>query len=303
MPGSGVTTPPTIRQRATDTFHAEAVASNYIRAGRTDRNITWRQSTAYGVMDMTINVSKPEKDPRDIAAAAHVTGAGYPACLLCRENEGYPGRADHPARQNLRLDRHGTRRRAAGTCSTPRTATTPSTASCSARNTGRCASTRWRWPGSRTSPRLLPHYLIGSNADLPIVGGSILSHDHFQGGRFEFAMDRARAAVERPPDGRHGATCCTGRWPCCACGARMPTSWRSPTGPCRAWREYSSPEHAVLAWSDGVPHNTSRPSPAARVTDCASTWSFATTARPRNTRMASSTRTPRSTRSSGRTSG
>ncbi len=244
-------------QRATDAFHAEAVASNYIRAGRTDRNITWRQSTAYGLMDMTINVSKPEKDPRDIAAAAHVTGAGYPACLLCRENEGYPGRADHPARQNLRLVgmelggepwylQYSPYRYYPEHCIVLSEEHRPMRIDAMA--LARLAD----------FTRLLPHYLIGSNADLPIVGGSILSHDHFQGGRFEFAMDRAE-----PLWGvrRDGVTVDVLHWPLAVLRVRGADAdvLAFADRAVRAWREYSSPEHAVLAWSDGVPHNSVTP--------------------------------------------
>ena len=176
--------------RATDNYHANAVASNYIRTARTDRNITWKQKTRYGVMDMTINLSKPEKDPRDIATAAASSGAGYPQCLLCRENEGYAGRPDHPARQNLRLIRieladepwylqYSPYRYYNEHCIVLSEEHRPM--SIDDATMARLAA----------FTEVLPHYLVGSNADLPIVGGSILSHDHFQGGRFEFAMDRA----------------------------------------------------------------------------------------------------------------
>ncbi len=176
---------------ATDRFHGLGVASNYIRVGRTDRNTTWKQHTDYGVMDMTINISKPEKDPRDIIAASHAQSHGYPLCLLCRENEGYAGRADHPARQNLRLIpmdlvgqpwylQYSPYRYYNEHCIVLSQEHRPMRID---------DDTLARLAGFTT---LFPHYLIGSNADLPIVGGSILSHDHFQGGRYEFAMDRAR---------------------------------------------------------------------------------------------------------------
>jgi len=266
--GSFVAPPTTVNARfwshyahdpvlATDAFHDEAVLSNYIRAGRTDRNITWRQSTAYGVMDMTINVSKPEKDPRDIAAAAHVTGGGYPACLLCRENEGYAGRADHPARQNLRLVgmelggepwylQYSPYRYYPEHCIVLSQEHRPMRIDAMALS--RLAD----------FTRLLPHYMVGSNADLPIVGGSILSHDHFQGGRYEFAMDRAEPAWATDRD---GVTVEVLHWPLAVLRVRgaddavLAFADRAVT----AWREYSSPQHAVLDHTDGVPHNTVTP--------------------------------------------
>lgn len=136
---------------ATGWYHQQAVASNYIRASRTDQNVSWRQPTAYGEMDLTINVSKPEKDPRDIIAAAREQAVGYPQCLLCRENEGYAGRADHPARQNLRLIPMDLLRER-WYLQYSRTATTTSTASCSATSTAPCASTGTRSNGWRPSP-------------------------------------------------------------------------------------------------------------------------------------------------------
>ncbi len=241
---------------ATDVFHAEAVSSNYIRVGRTDRNITWRQSTPYGVMDMTINVSKPEKDPRDIAAAAHV-GGGYPACLLCRENEGYAGRADHPARQNLRLVgmelggepwflQYSPYRYYPEHCIVLSQEHRPMRID--AMTLSRLAD----------FTRLLPHYMVGSNADLPIVGGSILSHDHFQGGRFEFAMDRAGPAWATQRD---GVTVEVLHWPLAVLRVRGADAdvLAFAERAVNAWRGYSSAEHAVLADSDGVPHNTVTP--------------------------------------------
>jgi len=242
---------------ATDAFHDEAVRSNYIRVGRTDRNITWRQSTTYGLMDMTINVSKPEKDPRDIAAAAQATSGGYPSCLLCRENEGYAGRADHPARQNLRLVamelggepwflQYSPYRYYPEHCIVLSQEHRPM----------RIDAMTLRRLADFT--RLLPHYMVGSNADLPIVGGSILSHDHFQGGRFEFAMERARPAWVTHRD---AVTVEVLHWPLAVLRVRggeddvLAFADRAV----RAWRQYSSPEHGVVARTDGVPHNTVTP--------------------------------------------
>lgn len=244
-------------RRATDIFHQQAVASNYIRVGRTDRNISWQQPTRYGVMDMTINVSKPEKDPRDIAAAAGAASSGYPQCLLCRENEGYAGRADHPARQNLRLIgmdladeqwylQYSPYRYYNEHCIVLSDDHRPMVIS--AQTFARLAD----------FTEQLPHYLVGSNADLPIVGGSILSHDHFQGGRYEFPFDRAGSLWETSI-GSVGVQVLD--WPLAV--LRL-------TGPAQEvvllsdrllnmWREYSDLERGVLAFSGDVPHNTITP--------------------------------------------
>ena len=181
-------------REATDYFYKLSQDTDYIRRYRIEKDQKWVSSTQYGDLDVTINLSKPEKDPKAIAAAKNAKQSGYPKCLLCRENEGYAGRVNHPARQNHRI--------------------IPITIN----------GSEW---GFQYSPyvyynehcivfnsqhipmkiehdtfcklfdfvKQFPHYFVGSNADLPIVGGSILSHDHFQGGHYEFAM--AKAPVER----------------------------------------------------------------------------------------------------------
>jgi UDPglucose--hexose-1-phosphate uridylyltransferase len=242
---------------ATDRYHQQAIASNYIRVGRTDRNITWRQSTRYGALDMTINVSKPEKDPRDIAAAAGSDGGGYPQCLLCKENEGYPGRVDHPARQNLRLIgmelagepwflQYSPYRYYNEHCIVLSDEHRPM----------RIDDDTFARLADFT--RILPHYLVGSNADLPIVGGSILSHDHFQGGHYEFAMDRADGEWSTTVD---GVTVEVLRWPLSV--LRLSGSDEQvlalSSRILAAWREYSDPGRGVLAHSAGTPHNTITP--------------------------------------------
>ena len=180
---------------ATDWYYSFSCDTNYIRRDRIARDVKWVYESDYGPLDITINLSKPEKDPRAIAAARLAPQSGYPKCQLCAENEGYAGRMNHPARQNHRV--------------------IPLT----------IAGTPWFWQYSpyvyynehcivfnaaHTPMKvdraafcklfdfitLFPHYFVGSNADLPIVGGSILSHDHFQGGHYEFAM--AKAPIETP---------------------------------------------------------------------------------------------------------
>ena len=180
-------------ERATDWYYRFSQDTNYIRRDRIKKDLKWVYNGQYGPLDITINLSKPEKDPRAIAAARLAPQSGYPACLLCVENEGYAGRMNHPARQNHRL--------------------IPLTLDGQRWNMQYspyvyynehcivlCSEHRPMKVDIGSFRRLLdfvgqfPHYFLGSNADLPIVGGSILSHDHFQGGRYEFAM--AKAPVE-----------------------------------------------------------------------------------------------------------
>ena len=181
-------------EEATDWFYGLCQDADYIRRYRIAKDMKWVTATAYGDLDITINLSKPEKDPKAIAAAKAAPQSGYPKCQLCRENEGYAGRVDHPARQNHRVipvtidgkdwffqyspyvyyNEH---------CIVFNGQHTP------------MKIERATFRKLLDFVKLFPHYFVGSNADLPIVGGSILSHDHFQGGRYTFAMERA--PVER----------------------------------------------------------------------------------------------------------
>ncbi len=248
-------------EAATDWFYRFSQDTNYIRRDRIARDLKWKYASPYGALDITINLSKPEKDPRDIAAAKAAPQSGYPRCLLCAENEGYAGRGNHPARQNHRI--------------LPLTLDGSQwylqyspyvyyNEHCIALN----AEHRPMHIDGVTFRRLLdfvtifPHYFIGSNADLPIVGGSILSHDHFQGGRYRFAMEEA--PVEREvrfadfPAVRAGVV----RWPMSV--IRLTSADRAQLLALAErilarWRGYSDPEAGVLAETDGVPHNTITP--------------------------------------------
>ena len=176
--------------QATDYFYKTSIASNYIRKDRIDKNIIWKANTEYGDLDITINLSKPEKDPRDIAKAKLVKSSSYPKCLLCRENEGYAGHANHPARQTHRLipmDFEGHQ------WFMQYSPYTYYNEHCILLNSLHvpmkvCRAT---FENLLNFVDYLPHYFLGSNADLPIVGGSILSHDHYQGGHYTFAMEKA----------------------------------------------------------------------------------------------------------------
>ena len=248
-------------EAATDWFYRFSQDTNYIRRDRIARDLKWKYASPYGALDITINLSKPEKDPRDIAAAKAAPQSGYPRCLLCAENEGYAGRGNHPARQNHRI--------------LPLTLDGSQwylqyspyvyyNEHCIALN----AEHRPMHIDGVTFRRLLdfvtifPHYFIGSNADLPIVGGSILSHDHFQGGRYRFAMEEA--PVEREvrfadfPAVRAGVV----RWPMSV--IRLTSADRAQLLALAErilarWRGYSDPEAGVFAETDGVPHNTITP--------------------------------------------
>lgn len=248
-------------EAATNWFYRFSQDTNYIRRDRIARDLKWKYASPYGALDITINLSKPEKDPRDIAAAKAAPQSGYPRCLLCAENEGYAGRGNHPARQNHRI--------------LPLTLDGSQwylqyspyvyyNEHCIALN----AEHRPMHIDGVTFRRLLdfvtifPHYFIGSNADLPIVGGSILSHDHFQGGRYRFAMEEA--PVEREvrfadfPAVRAGVV----RWPMSV--IRLTSADRAQLLALAErilarWRGYSDPEAGVFAETDGVPHNTITP--------------------------------------------
>ena len=178
---------------ATDWYYALSCDTDYIRRYRIAKDRKWKAETEYGELDVTINLSKPEKDPRAIAAARSAKPSGYPKCQLCREAEGYAGRADYPARENHRLIPI---KLAGEDWFLQYSPYVYYNEHCIAL----CAEHRPMKIDRAAFRRLLdfvtlfPHYFIGSNADLPIVGGSILSHDHFQGGNYEFAM--ARAEVE-----------------------------------------------------------------------------------------------------------
>ena len=246
---------------ATDYYYKLSRDSDYIRRYRICKDRKWVTPTKYGDLDITINLSKPEKDPKAIAAAKSAKQSGYPKCLLCPENEGYAGRPDHPARQNHRV--------------------IPVTIN----------ESRW---GFQYSPyvyynehcivfnsqhvpmkiehatfcklfdfvKQFPHYFVGSNADLPIVGGSILSHDHFQGGHYDFAMAKAPVEKSFSVSGFEDVESGIVNWP-------MSVIRLSGTDTDRIialadvilnkWREYTDEAAFVYAYTDGEPHNTITP--------------------------------------------
>ncbi|MFR7414369.1 MAG: galactose-1-phosphate uridylyltransferase, partial [Anaerobutyricum hallii] len=181
-------------KEATDYFYKLSQDSNYIRRYRVEKDQKWKVDSPYGEIDITINLSKPEKDPKAIAAARNVKSGSYPKCLLCPENEGYAGRVNHPARQNHRIIPITINDTPWGFQYSPYVYYNEH---CIVFN---CQHTPMKIERNAFIKlfdfvKLFPHYFLGSNADLPIVGGSILSHDHFQGGHYTFAM--AKAPIEQ----------------------------------------------------------------------------------------------------------
>ena len=248
-------------ERATDYYYDLSRASDYIRTYRVKNDMKWLAETPYGKMDITINLSKPEKDPKAIAAAAKMKAASYPKCMLCKENEGYAGRVNHPARENHRI--------------------IPITVD----------SQEWFlqyspyvyynehcivFNGEHTPMKIdrsafrklfdivkfLPHYFVGSNADLPIVGGSILSHEHFQGGHYEFAMAKAPVEEEVRFAGYDDVGAGIVKWPMTVIRLSSKNTDRIVDLADKiltAWRAYTDEEAFIFAETDGVPHNTITP--------------------------------------------
>ncbi len=246
---------------ATDYFYKLSQDSDYIRRYRIAKDRKWKVDSRYGEIDITINLSKPEKDPKAIAAAKNAKQSSYPKCLLCMENEGYAGRVNHPARENHRI--------------------MPITVN----------DTPW---GFQYSPyvyynehcivfngehtpmkiekntfvklfdfvKLFPHYFLGSNADLPIVGGSILSHDHYQGGNYTFAMAKAPIEERFEIKGFEDVEVGIVNWPLSVLRLRSTDEKRLielGTHVLDAWRTYTDEEAFVYAETDGEPHNTITP--------------------------------------------
>ena len=248
-------------KEATDWFYDFSQNTDYIRRYRIKKDLRWTVDTEYGKLDLSINLSKPEKDPKAIAAAKNAKQSGYPKCMLCPENEGYAGRINHPARQNHRI--------------------IPLEIN----------SEKWYFQyspyvyynehcillNSKHIPMVInidafrklfdfvkqfPHYFIGSNADLPIVGGSILSHEHFQGGNYEFAMARAEIEKTFKVTGFEDIEAGILKWPMSVIRIRHKNSERLiqfADHILKKWRKYSDPDVFVFAETDGEPHNTITP--------------------------------------------
>ena len=248
-------------QAATDWYYGFSQDTNYIRRDRIARDRRWKVGTPYGELDITINLSKPEKDPRSIAAARDLPASDYPRCLLCAENEGYAGRLNHPARHNHRiipLDLGGER------WYLQYSPYVYYNEHCICFNSEHITM----HIDNECFEHLLefvakfPHYFIGSNADLPIVGGSILSHDHYQGGHYTFAMEKAPTETPFEFPGYGDITAGIVKWPMSVIRLNGPDPKRISELADRiltAWRGYTDEDAVIYAETDGTPHNTITP--------------------------------------------
>ena len=248
-------------EAATDWYYRFCGDTNYIRRDRIARDRKWTYDSPYGTLDITINLSKPEKDPKAIAAAKNAPQSDYPKCQLCEQNEGYAGRINHPARQNHRPVPITINGSAWYLQYSPYVYYNEHCIAFNAQHTPMKID-------KAAFAKLLdfvgqfPHYFVGSNADLPIVGGSILSHDHFQGGHYTFAM--AEAPVETPLTFGGFADVQAGivRWPMSVIRLTAANSNRLVELADKiltAWRGYTDEAAVIYAETDGVPHNTITP--------------------------------------------
>ena len=248
-------------EAATDFFYRFSQDTDYIRRYRICRDEKWVAPTQYGDLDITINLSKPEKDPRAIAAAKLAKQGGYPKCLLCRENEGYAGRVNHPARQNHRIIPIEINQSRWGFQYSPYVYYNEHCIVFHFEHTPMKIE-RATFVKLFDFVKQFPHYMLGSNADLPIVGGSILSHDHFQGGRYEFPM--AKAGVEKPffVKGFEDVQAGIVKWPMSVIRLSGKDADRIiglADVILKAWRGYTDESCFIFARTDGEPHNTITP--------------------------------------------
>ncbi|WP_225047749.1 UDP-glucose--hexose-1-phosphate uridylyltransferase [Lacticaseibacillus kribbianus] len=248
-------------QSATDWFFALSRANNYIQTRAIAKNIQFPAHTEYGDLEITINLSKPEKDPKDIAAAAKVKSFGYPACQLCLENEGYRGRADYPARGNHRIVRFSLGGATWGFQYSPYAYFNEHAIFLDAVHEPMHINQQ-TFTNLLDIVTMLPHYFVGSNADLPIVGGSMLSHEHYQGGRLTFAMAVAPLEKTLSLPGFDGVEAGRVKWPMSV--IRLTGANRSELAAAAehiraTWATYSDEAVDVRAVTDGTPHHTVTP--------------------------------------------
>jgi UDPglucose--hexose-1-phosphate uridylyltransferase len=246
---------------ATDWYYTFSQNTDYIRRYRIAKDMKWKADTEYGEMDITINLSKPEKDPKAIAAAKNAKQSGYPKCQLCMENEGYAGRVNHPARQNHRVIPIEIQGNKWGFQYSPYVYYNEH---CIVFNSQHIPMKIEH----NTFVKLFnfveqfPHYFVGSNADLPIVGGSILSHDHFQGGNYEFAMAKAPVEKKFSVKGFEDIKSGIVKWPMSVIRLSAPDYNRIielADVILAKWRGYTDEAAFIFAETDGEPHNTITP--------------------------------------------
>ena len=246
---------------ATDYYYKLSQDSDYIRRYRIKKDMKWVTPTAYGDLDITINLSKPEKDPKAIAAAKNAKQSGYPKCLLCMENEGYAGRVNHPARQNHRIIPVVINNSKWGFQYSPYVYYNEH---CIVFNSNHVPMKIEKATFCKLFDfvKQFPHYFVGSNADLPIVGGSILSHDHFQGGNYEFAMAKAPLDFAFHVKGFEDIEAGIVRWPMSVIrlsGEDTDRIIELADMILRGWRGYTDEAAFIYAETDGEPHNTITP--------------------------------------------
>lgn len=248
-------------KEATDYFYHISKSSDYIRAYRIAKDIKWTVDSEYGKMDVTINLAKPEKDPKAIAAAKNAKQSAYPKCQLCVENVGYAGRVNHPARETHRIMPITINNEEWGFQYSPYVYFNEH---CIVLNKKHVPMTINREVFGKLFDflTLFPHYIIVSNADLPIVGGSILAHEHFQGGNYEFAMARAEIEKEITIKGYEDIKAGIVKWPMSVIRIRSNNRDRLidlADHILTTWRGYTDEEAYIFAETEGTPHNTISP--------------------------------------------
>ncbi|WP_066893254.1 UDP-glucose--hexose-1-phosphate uridylyltransferase [Clostridium nigeriense] len=249
------------KEEATNYFYNISKACDYVRTDRIAQNLVWKTPTEYGDLDITINLSKPEKDPKAIAAAKTLPPAKYPKCLLCKENEGYRGRLNHPARQNLRIIPMKLKNEEWFLQYSPYAYYNEHCIVFAGEHVP-MKITKDTFDRNLEFVEKFPHYFVGSNADLPIVGGSILTHDHYQGGNYKFAMDKASDYLNFTIEKYKDIDLSIVKWPLTV--VRLKGKNRFSISELAEkilnhWRNYTDSEVEVYAFSNETPHNTITP--------------------------------------------
>ena len=248
-------------EEATEYFYKLSQDSDYIRRYRVKKDMKWKVDSPYGEIDITVNLSKPEKDPKAIAAAKNAKASSYPKCLLCMENEGYAGRVNHPARDNHRIIPITINDSQWGFQYSPYVYYNEHCIVFNGQHTPMKIE-KAAFIKLFDFVKLFPHYFLGSNADLPIVGGSILSHDHFQGGHYTFAMAKAPIEKEVTIPGYEDVEAGIVKWPLSVLRIRSKDEKRLialADHILDKWRGYTDEAAFVFAETDGEPHNTITP--------------------------------------------
>ena len=248
-------------QQATQAYYELSCASNYVRVERIQKDKRWKFDTKYGQLDITINLSKPEKDPKDIEKAKTMPTSNYPKCLLCKENEGYAGHESHPSRHTLRLIPLSLGKERYYLQYSPY-AYYHEHCIIFHKEHKPMSIQKSTFESLLSFVKLFPHYFIGSNADLPIVGGSILSHDHYQGGRYKFAMEDAKQLESISCRKYSSVTYGRLYWPLSVIRCRSKDEKELTAFACHVlekWKQYNDEELDIIASTNDIPHHTITP--------------------------------------------